>query len=350
MDTVGFLYRNIAHNEFLRAILQFGEVYHIPVIAISYDHLVDHYSGHPLIGERWNGSSIESVSAVLPQILDTQYNFFSQSHRKTLDNGFIEWLEKKISFILSQQSVNKAHLPQIMLQSELSQYLIPSWDITSYEQLLRHLAFVKDAVLKPIGGRKGKCVKRLYKKDDGAFVLYAQDGETILSEKTFSDYLTEVQTNRLGKKLLLQPCLDFSLNADHAVDFRLLRHRGNTGEWEEVATYARIGATSFVSNVAQGGYIADAKEILYEIAGEKTDNLYEEMLYIGKELPRLIQQYRGNLAYCLGIDIAIDRKTMRPFVLEANSYPGAKFHACQLAEKRVNYYAYLQTKLFNFQQ
>lgn len=322
----------------MRYILQFGEIYHIPVIAISYDHLKDHFSGHPLICERWNGTSVESFPSVLPQILDTQYNFFSH----TLQHEFVEWVKRSVPCILSQRSVNKMRLPQIMLRSSLSQYMIPSWDIASYEQLLRHLAFVKDAVLKPNEGCKGICVKRLYKKDDGSYVLYAQDGETILSEKTFSDYLTEVQTNSLGKKLLLQPCLDFSLNADHAVDFRLLRHRGNTGEWEEVATYARIGATSFVSNVAQGGYIADAKEILYEIAGEKTDNLYEEMLYIGKELPRLIQQYRGNLAYCLGIDIAIDRKTMRPFVLEANSYPGTQFHACQLAEKRVNYYAYLQ--------
>lgn len=338
METIGFLYKNDYRSNFMRYILQFGEIYHVPVIAISYDHLKDHFSGHPLICERWNGTSVESFPSVLPQILDTQYNFFSH----TLQHEFVEWVKRSVPCILSQRSVNKAQLPQIMLQSDLSQYLIPSWNITSFEQLLAHLSFVKDAILKPAGGHMGMGVQKLYKKDDGSYVLYSSNGETALNEKAFSDYLSDSQANGLGKKLLLQPRLDFSLNDRHAVDFRLLRHRGITGEWENVATYARIGASSLVSNVSQGGYIADTKEILYEIAGEKADELHDEILYIGKELPRLIQQYRGNSAYCLGIDIAIDRKTMRPFVLEANSYPGAKFHACQLAEKRVNYYIFFQ--------
>lgn len=341
MNTVGFVYSSSKYPEISRSILQYGTVYQVPIISISIKHLIDHYRGKPLIGERWNGTSIEAFNAELPQILDAEYNTFSKKSLKKLDSRFAEWLTEKNIRLIRQESVSKRHLPQVLMQSELIQYLIPTWDISSYSQLLQQLVFVKDAVLKPSNGRMGKGVCKLYKQVNGSVLLRLKDEQMLLNEAIFSDYLANIRSNCLGDELLLQPCLDFSLDADHAVDFRLLRHRGSTGEWEEAATYARIGASSLVSNVSQGGFIADAKEILYQIAGDKAEDLYKEIMHIGEELPRMIQKYSDETVFCLGMDVAVDRQSMRPFILEANTYPGTKYHTHQLAEKRVQYYQYL---------
>ena len=95
------------------------------------------------------------------------------------------------------------------------------------------------------------------------------------------------------------------------------------------------------TDISQGGYIADSKEILYQIAGDKGEDIYKEIMHIGEELPHLIQKYSDETVFCLGMDIAVDRQSMRPFILEANTYPGAKYPTRQLAEKRVRFYQYL---------
>ena len=41
------------------------------------------------------------------------------------------------------------------------------------------------------------------------------------------------------------------------------------------------------------------------------------------------------------IDVGIDRGSLCPYVIEVNTFPGTRFHAWQLAEKRVQYFKYL---------
>ena len=39
--------------------------------------------------------------------------------------------------------------------------------------------------------------------------------------------------------------------------------------------------------------------------------------------------------------MGIDRGSLCPYVIEVNTFPGTRFHAWQLAEKRVQYFKYL---------
>ena len=275
-DIIGFVYSGNSCSEITRSILQYAVVYQVPVVAISFPHLMNHFHGKELIADFWNGESIASFETSLPQILDSEYNFFTQKNLQQYGAEFTEWLKKRD--ILVQTSVKKEAIPQILLPTRLFPYLIPTWSISSYPQLLRQLTFVKDAVLKPSGGRQGKGISKLSRQNDGSVILQDITGQHILTEAVFLKYLTAIREQHLGDALLLQPFLDFSLDETHAVDFRLLRHRGISGEWEEAATYARIGASSLVSNISQGGYIADAKEILYQIAGDNAEDIYKEIM------------------------------------------------------------------------
>lgn len=65
---------------------------------------------------------------------------------------------------------------------------------------------------------------------------------------------------------------------------------------------------------------------------------------LGQEVPLLVEKFIGEDAFCIGIDVGVDRDTVRPYVIETNALPGTKFHLYQFAEKRVQYYKYLLSK------
>lgn len=325
---------------FAEHLMKFCSAYHVPFCRVSFPALLEHYRGKPLLAERWDGCCAAEFSTDLPLFLDAGGRLFTEKRLKKFDAGLSSWIQSNCK-VLEQKTCAKPELPALMVAGGLSLYAIPTWNISSFHALHSVLKNIKTALIKPGYGRQGFGVFRLKQDENDAIFIQSASGISLFSEEDFVMMLKQNKACRMGDFLLLQPCLDFSLDEGHAVDFRLLRHRGRTGEWEEVATYARIGASSLVSNVSQGGCIADAKEILYDIAKDKADSLYDEIIYIGEALPRLIQEKCGESAFCLGLDIAIDRQSMRPFVLEANIYPGTKYHSYQLAEKRVQFYQYL---------
>lgn len=337
---IGFVHNYSTSLEFANYLLKFSAVYNVPFCVIQSKNLSVHYDGNPLIATVWQCDDAAEQIIDLPPVLDTVGELFSDKYADKYKEGFLPWLRKSCN-ILTQSSFFKDRLSNVLLTSNLSLYAIPTWNVDSYDGIQSILKLANKIIIKPVGGKMGKGICRLEKIDNQAIICHDASGDHEFDPDWFLDYQNALISSRLGRLIIAQPCLDFSLDDRHAVDFRLLRHRGRTSEWEEVATYARIGASSLVSNVSQGGYIADAKDILSEIAGDTAQSLYDEIMYIGQELPLLIQKHKGDSAYCLGMDIAIDRQSMRPFILEANTYPGTKYHACQLAEKRVQYYRYL---------
>lgn len=340
---IGYVTAEIDSNPFTDCLMKFAYQYNVPFCVISLDVIKEHFFGSPLIARRWNGSFFEESQVSLPSCLDTGGKIFSTKHEALYPAGFLSWINNKCE-ILTQRSIAKGCLSSVMLSSNLARYAIPTWKVSSYSEVREHLIFAKHLLLKPLKGRKGLGICRITVEDDQSVYMTDTDGSYVFSEEAFEQFQEKTAAANLGKSFYLQPCLDISLDETHSVDFRLLRHRGLTGEWEEVASHAKIGANSLVSNVAQGGYIDKVENVLQTIAGSRSGSLYDEMMYIGMELPRLIQKYRGDAAYCLGIDVAVDRQTMHPYVLEANTYPGWQFHYYQLANKRVQFYQYLLNK------
>lgn len=338
---IGYITANpTVSKPFTDCLLKFASLYQVPFCVISLEQLLAHFSGAPLIGQIWdNGSIIESSNIPLPSILDSETCFFQKKFDSYYTPGFLSWIQDNCN-IIKQRSIPKQLLPSLLTSYNMAEYAIPTWSVASYDELIDLFHYSDYIFLKPISGRKGRGTFRVRKSSEHTIFIKDANREQVLSAQAFNDMLTEINISKLGNTFLAQPCLDFSLDDRHAVDFRLLRHIGKSGEWEEVATYARIGASSLVSNVSQGGFIADAKDTIQMIAGSKLTEIFDEIIHLGNVLPRLIQSKLQNDVFCLGLDIAIDRKTLCPYVLEANTYPGTRFHQYQLAEKRVQYYQY----------
>lgn len=341
---IGYVSLQSDSPEMAVCLAKLGSAYHVPIALIRFSDLLEHFFGSELSASIWNGRCFEECHIPLPSIIDTSGKHFSKKNEPLYAPGFITWLQSN-AMVMEQASLNKRWLAQSLMGSNLSLYAIPTWSVSSYNELLNQLKLVKNALIKPNGGRMGMGVIKVKKKGNGEYILYNSCGETPLTMESFQSYLDNNSASQLGNTVLVQPCLDFSFDDRHAVDFRLLRHRGFDGKWQVVDTYARIGASNLVSNVSQGGFIADAKETLTMIAGDKADVLYDEILQIGDELPQHIQQQLGENVYCLGIDIAVDRESLCPFIIEANTYPGTRFHTYKLAEKRVQFYMYLLSQM-----
>lgn len=337
---IGFYVNCNSLSEFASILMKFGEIYNVPVAAIYPKDLLDHYYGKPMYGYIWDQGEALRCEIPFPTVIDVGGSVFKRSHNEEL----AEWVRSN-ALILRQKSLPKSQLWQAMISGDLSGYAIPTWQENSFELVEKRVQLLHTVFLKPSEGRKGNGTMILCQDAKGSIVSSDRTGEHLFTKEYFDAYIQEIESNNLGHAVLLQPFLDFKLDDQHAVDFRLLRHRGETGEWEEVATYARIGGSALVSNLAQGGYVGDPKEVLQSIAGDKTESLYDEIIYLGQAIPKLIQKYRGNSAFCLGIDVAVDRQSLRPYVLEANTYPGTKYHLYQLAEKRVMFYRHILQKI-----
>ena len=326
---------------FTDCLLKFASLYQVPFCVIRLENLLAYYEGASLRAQTWiDHSVIDSDGISLPSCLDTESAFFVDKYMPYYAPGFLTWLRNNCQ-ILMQHSIPKYQLPALLTSNNMGLYAIPTWTVASYSDLFRLFPISKKLFLKPCSGRKGRGAIKARVDEYNTVYLENANGEHIVTEQLFNQLIKENAQSKLGKLYLAQPCFDFSLDSSHAVDFRLLRHRGANGDWEDVATYARIGASSLVSNVSQGGFIADAKETLSIIAGAKADALYEEIMHIGNTLPKLIQEQQDDPVFCLGLDIAIDHESLQPYILEANTYPGTKFHKYQLAEKRVQFYRYL---------
>ena len=338
---IGFVINHQFFQAFADYLLKFGYVNQTPVCAVSMQNLKKCFGGSPLFADIWNGGTLEKdVQIEIPTFLDSGGNVFSEKNAEYFDAGFLNWLHDQTT-VLTQKSLAKESLAHALLSCDLSLYAIPTWHVSTFSELLNRMQAINRGFLKPISGRKGLGTCKIWSDNRPHFTIRNIDGTFKLTEEWFLTYLARNEKDGLGSSVLLQPCLDFSLDESHAIDFRLLRHRGKNGVWEEVATYARIGATNLVSNVSQGGFIGDPRETLSVIAGDQADSLFDEIMFLGEAIPKLIQRFRGDSVFCLGLDVAVDRSTLRPYILEANTYPGTKYFTCQLAEKRVQYYQYL---------
>lgn len=253
----------------------------------------------------------------------------------------IDWLASHTN-ILQQASFHKDELMHAMILNGLGRYAIPSFPVKNYNDILREMRCIDPAIIKPVHGKQGLFVYKLFKKDQTVFAE-DQRGVQPFTEEFCENYFLNV-ANRFGGDVILQPFLDFRYDDGHVLDFRLLRQRGADGRWEEVATFGRIGSNAITSNFHTGGSMIEADMALRAIAPDKANTLLDEIMMLGEKLPLLAEKYFGEKAFCIGFDIAVDRETLQPYVMESNLTPGLRFIQYQYADHRVNYYKYLLSK------
>lgn len=338
--TVGILRFTKELNDYTLSLLKLGYIYNVSVCSYFAPELQTECNHVPAVF--WNGKELAAQEVSIPAITDSLYPLTSASVLDFMGREKVKWLQEH-TYVVDHEALSKYQLMQVLMCSPYAQYAIPTYAVASHAQALQLTQMFRKTILKPIGGRLGMGVRRLTWKDEQCF-SESQTGSSELTASAWEHYCAELKEAELGTPIL-QPCLNFSFDADHAVDFRLLTSRSAGGDWETVDIYARIGATGLVSNLSQGGYIGDAADILEIIAGERGNELLQMLHSLARELPPILQQHCKNPIAAFGIDVGIDRDTLQPYVLEANTYPGKKFHFWQFAEKRVQYYKHLTLTL-----
>lgn len=321
-------------DSLFRALLLLGRAYDIQVGFFNAGAL--QLNGTSACGSAigWNGQDYFTAEAELPPLLDNATPLGKHSMPGCPD-AVLDFLSRR--GVLSNVAVSKAVLSHLLMMSELSAFAIPTQTVTTLEEIAHTLQLWRHCFLKPKGGSKGRGALELRQTEQG-IIYQSADGGGLLTPESWQAF-----RNRWADytEYLIQPRLDFHTASGHALDFRVLVSRGGSGDWETVAIYPRIGASSVVSNVSRGGYIGDASEVLRAEFGDAAVRLEQSLNTLAQRVPALIQRVRENPICCLGIDVGIDRGSLQPYVIEANSFPGVKYHAYPLAEKRILYYRHL---------
>ena len=287
----------------------------------------------------WDGTAMRQTVAVVPKILDCRFNLLLPEVVASLSTEQHRWLLQHSTFA-DHRGILKEQLSQLLMCSPLYAMAIPTYKVEEYEELLRLAKMLQHCILKPSGGHHGRYVSRV--DYEGITLSFENaNGTKELTTELWERYKSALVRTGMGIPIL-QPRLNFSYDAEHAVDIRLLVAHGGSGAWEEVDSCARIGPNKLVSNVAQGGCVADTEGMLRQIAGARADELLATLHRIAAELPPMIERVVNGNITCLGFDIGIDRDTLEPYIIEANTFPGGtKSHSWDLALKRAQYYQYL---------
>lgn len=325
-------------DDYTKCLLKLAYAYNVSVCCYSIFDIDITCDDPDIPALLWNGEDYVSVTVKLPPIADCVYPLKAPSVLSKVGQDRADWLLSR-TLQVENKGVSKHLLMKILMASPLAQYAIPTYDVQSPEQAVHFTKMFGKAILKPSGGHLGLGVYRMHCKD-GLCQIDTADGIRTFDQAAWEDYCHLLKDNLLGMPIL-QPCLDFTLDQNHAVDFRLLTARSANGNWETVAIHAKIGATSLVANIARGGYYCDAMDVLPLIAGDRAQELMDQFIMLAREIPPLVQRYREMPIASLGIDVGIDRGSLQPFVVEANTYPGTQIHLWQLAECRAKYYIHL---------
>lgn len=335
---IGYLFDDTLNDILLDRLLVTAQDANVPFCAISIDSMKRMLTGESAEVLLAGDGSISKGYSSLPSIVDCTFPADSKLAATMYGSDFLREVRKQ-THICIQKTVVKARFPAFLFKVGLFKHAIPTLEINDFADLQKGMSMFPNAILKPSGGRMGAKVYQLH----GNFVDIDGEGKP-MTEEFCNRYLREIRLSNMGNGLL-QPYMDFHTMDGRALEFKLLRHRDENGEWRDVGTYAMVGASSVVANISKGGSFEDVLTCLKDVAGTSAEMLYDSIMELGIEVAKGIEKIFGLNAYCLGIDIAIERGTLHPYVIEANTYPNSKRFTPTIAEKRLSYYKYLQKVL-----
>lgn len=287
----------------------------------------------------WDGEQQRKVTVPVPPISDCRfatYNNYRAKRRNCLEQ--LKWLREN-TLLTEGRGLLKGDLMQRILTSELSAYGIPTYPAKTYRDVLFYISLLKSCIIKPSGGRKGYMVIGAEQRADGVYCVTAE-GTQPLTAEYWKNYIALAESANLGIPLI-QPRLNFTLPDGRSLDFRVLTAKGAQGTWEVVKISGSVGDDPLVSNISQGGVTMQPEEVLPLLSEEHEARFRADFERIALDVPPLIEKTTGDSLCCFGIDVGIDRDSMQAYVIEANTIPGVRFYAEELADKKTEYFRYI---------
>lgn len=285
-------------------------------------------SGRLLVGNKW-----KRIKTELPRIIDISP--YSLRKSKKLAN----YLRKNT--LLTDNDLNrvsKDRLQELFAQDEkFGEYIISSKNISDFNDILDFMDKYSEVVIKPINGLMGKGVYRVSKRDN-LYVVGFKISDEEYSEEEFKDFY---EKNIADENHLIQKFIHSRTAQDNPFDCRIHAEKNGLGKWEIAKMYVRIGiGQRVVSNVNQGGGIADVKQFLTANFPDKTKVILKNLKDFGNAFPHKIEEIRNTELMTLGMDVGIDENGDL-YLFEVNAAPTVASMRGEVALLRCDYYKYL---------
>lgn len=334
---IGIVYMNLPDDPLFNALLKACSRKNIPACLYVLGDLC--IEDATVTATVLDGEQQRRVTLPVPPISDCRFATYSNyraMQRNCLEQ--LKWLRKN-TLLTEGRGLLKGNLMQCILASDLSAYGIPTYPVKTYQDVLFYTSLLKNCIIKPIGGRKGYMVIGAEQRASGVYCV-TSEGAQPLTEEYWKGYVAQAESANLGFPLI-QPRLNFTLSDGRSLDFRVLTAKGAQGTWEVVKISGSVGDDPLVSNISQGGSTMQLDEVLPLLSKEHEARFRADFEKIALEVPPLIEKTTGDPLCCFGIDVGIDRDSMQAYVIEANTIPGVRFYAEELADKKTEYYRYI---------
>ncbi|WP_123040288.1 YheC/YheD family protein [Cohnella candidum] len=221
---------------------------------------------------------------------------------------------------------NKAKLHKLLNEnSEIASHLPESISATRVSDILALLNKHSFIYLKPIRGSQGKGIVEIRQTGANRYAVRTSGPAAKgLRDITMTEArLRAFCLRRLRKgKYLAQQGLDLIRRGDRKIDFRVVVHRGEDGQWHGAGIRPKLGRPgSIVTNSHAGGTKTTWEELRAwaDLSGTllpAAEHLVKPAILAVKYLTR----FRPTLSH-LGIDVAVDRKG-GIYLLDFNEIPG----------------------------
>ncbi|ARK32091.1 YheC/YheD family protein [Halalkalibacter krulwichiae] len=305
-------------------------------------------SNHEITGKILIRNNWVTVKTQIPLFIDVTAYEYSENNRVVF-----EFLEKNTllsdnrlnlgklassnPFIISKELMNL----ELEKYSEIEKYLIPTLRVENFKDIDNALNHDKKVVLKPINGLGGKGVYLVTKLDD---FNYQVEYQTKTQNIDLYEFINLFENEFTGGKYILQKYIQSSTRQGDPFDCRVHLEKDGLGKWAIVKKPIRIGiGQKVISNVNQGGGIADCLQFLKANFNGRANEINEKLNYLGILIAQIVEKVRQTELMTLGLDIGISPEG-ELYLFEVNGAPAITFAPTSIAFTRTMYYQYVLNK------
>ena len=286
-----------------------------------------------------NGNVVQKI-APIPKIVDNDI-MLSRGETAPIMNRLREYCYfiRPIGGMGKQKFYN-----ELSKDGRFNEFLIKTYTVESFENLLFLLEQYGDAVLKPGNGVGGGGVVRI-KISDGNYVLTFKTETTTL--KNSEELKTFYKENFSQKPYLLQPYVTSRTRQGNPFDIRIHARRGAEGKFKTFL-YPRIGnADGVISNVVAGGFTMKLENFLPAEFGDDWKKVHNQLMDLADRFPEYYQSFYNDTIFDIGIDVGIQKRgdVYELKLFEAYIQPGFTLIRNEVAVTNFDYYRYIDKKL-----
>lgn len=287
--------------------------------------------GHMLFNNKWIEVEVDT-----PKFIDINPNYFNSKRYKYV----VDHLNKhSVLSADKRMPLPKDKLQEIFMNdSKMSKYLIPTKNITNFNDIEEYVDKFNTVVLKPVFSNQGRNVFILDKGKSSNYILGYNKRENKLTPNELKDFYTKKIQD---KGFIVQKYIESRTPQGHPFDCRVHVEKNGKNEWKNVKNFIRIGVgQTVISNVSQGGGIANIKDFLTTNYPDDWEEIYKGIKRTAKVIPYKVEEFLGKEYMTMGFDIGIDGDGSL-YLYEVNDYPIVSPMRSEVAMARAEYYKYM---------